>query len=1019
MNKSLSFLSLFLIGNYAVIAQTAGTANNGKLDDLTELSTTYNVPFTMPDGVKLYTDIYMPILKDCLLVDVTIPVVNTNLTIQLLPKGMQLIQYDKVKINGVEQDNPIPQQLPMVFSRTPYNKGDGTNVEGSVIALLGYAYAVQDMRGRYTSEGVYLPLMSDSWKKSPYHSYQHVLDVMPPNSPSNGNEHEDGYNSIKYITQSLFRDFDRNNDGINDTNGLWVDGRIAMFGASALGYNQYQAAAAHKINDTESGLKCLLPIVAPNEFFKSTGFHNGILRDRLVTGWLKGQIFTGTDDDRIPEDEAYATNNDDPAGTGYFKAVQNNIHSSFDYHLPNKFVAANLAIDHFVEVQYTDANGTKSKAGYYPSAIGRKDMDCSRAFVNPAGEGDINGTHSRYENMEVPAYHLSGWWDIFVDGQIETWSLMRKHLNPAQKNRKLQKIVIGPWAHQTIGQTVTGDMQYPDNVTDLIGLNFDDFDKGQDIPIGKALKSELIGWYRYNLNYQPEYYLGEPKAIIPASKVWTNISNNAFIKIDVRIPADEVKLTYRQLLSMLNGSGGLNGITVSIRTITDQSLLGGGIDTSFNNVAFDVPASAFGGGVVAGLDNVQIDSIPYRDFSNTADVANVRFYVVGPNGDGVAENAGMGNYWFPADTFPIPAPFVTPVKCFLHPDGKFDLPSSVSKPTNVNDEFNIYVHDPDDPLRTCGGGNMIEQTPDGTRDSQGQMDFTSAQNKPFCLNRPGILTFTSEAIQDSLCIIGFPTATIYAKTNPGGAANGDSTDTDFFVRILDVYPDGREFFVVEGGVNARGREYVRALVDHPEMDQDYPFPIDNLPFTNIETGKIYEYKFKMLPLGYTWGKNHKMKVLISSSNYDRFQVNPNLPINAGEFFRRKPGDGQTYVFNGVEMAPRVAVQRIAFSAEHANNIELPVYTQHYVDAPGKYITNSGFDAMLFPNPTAGDIEIYPNKEGHYKLSIMSITGQTIFSEGNFTDHASFDASKLNSGIYFAEISNEKTGERITKKFTRQ
>jgi predicted acyl esterase len=91
-----------------------------------------------------------------------------------------------------------------------------------------------------------------------------------------------------------------------------------MFGASALGYNQYQAAAAHKIDDTQPGLKSLMPIVAPGEFYKSTGFQNGVLRDRLVTGWLKGQIFTGTDDDLMDIDNE----------------MHNSIHSSKDYDLP-------------------------------------------------------------------------------------------------------------------------------------------------------------------------------------------------------------------------------------------------------------------------------------------------------------------------------------------------------------------------------------------------------------------------------------------------------------------------------------------------------------------------------------------------------------------------------------------------------------------------------------------------------------------------------------------------------------
>ena len=101
-------------------------------------------------------------------------------------------------------------------------------------------------------------------------------------------------------------------------------------------------------------------------------------------------------------------------------------------------------------------------AGYYPNANGRADMDASRAMLNEnTGEGDPNGTLSRYTNMDVPAYHLFGWWDIFVDGQLETNNLMRKYASP--KNRRMQKVVIGPWAHQTIGSVETGDQQYPDN----------------------------------------------------------------------------------------------------------------------------------------------------------------------------------------------------------------------------------------------------------------------------------------------------------------------------------------------------------------------------------------------------------------------------------------------------------------------------------------------------------------------------------------------------------------------------
>jgi hypothetical protein len=45
-----------------------------------------------------------------------------------------------------------------------------------------------------------------------------------------------------------------------------------MFGASALGNTQYQAAAAHRINPLGRGLKSLLPIVAALEHYNYTGY---------------------------------------------------------------------------------------------------------------------------------------------------------------------------------------------------------------------------------------------------------------------------------------------------------------------------------------------------------------------------------------------------------------------------------------------------------------------------------------------------------------------------------------------------------------------------------------------------------------------------------------------------------------------------------------------------------------------------------------------------------------------------
>ena len=932
------------------------TPKNGTLDELSDFAMRVQVPFVMPDGTKLETDIFLPYLQDSLSFDFLIPVFNYNVHLTVLRPGYQYIIYDS--ING--QPNPNPFQLPMVFSRTPYNKNGMVEI-GSALPLLGYAGANQDMRGRYASEGVYLPLYSDSWEKSPYHQYKHVLDITDLSNIHNGNYHEDGYDSWEYIKNNLMRTYDFNYDGVPDDTALVYNGAFGMFGASALGYNQVQAAAAHRINPNEPGVKCLFPIVGPLEFYKSTGFQNGVLRDMLVTGWLRGQI-VDTDDDLMPIDYD----------------LQNTLHSSNDYGTADKFEAADKAIDHFVSVQYEG-----SPAGYYPNSIGRADMDGSRAPVNALGESDKNGTFSRYTNMEVPTFHVAGWWDIFIDGSIETWNLQRKYQSRNLNNWKLNKIVIGPWAHQTISSLTTGDMTYKDNVTDITQLDISKFE--ENINIAAVAKSELISWFRYNLNYNEQSgIIGEPKVRIPESDIWQRVING----VSVRFPSETYTMKFLDLLNFLTGAGGLNQVPLAIRT-----------QFGVTELKLDIPA--LGEPIIEGFDSEPIDALGDTEF---LDVPPIRFYVVGPVNDGVAENATVGNYWFNADTFPI-SKDIHFESLYLHKDGRLDA----VKPT-VDEGFALYVHDPDDPIHTIGGGNMLVKTPQGDRDNQGQMNCSDPRYAPYTMDRPGVLKYETDVIEDSLSMIGFPKFKIYAKSNPGNEVNGP-TDTDFNIRILDVYPDGREYFVQEGCVNARAREWAAKFADGIEDD--------NAPYSNIEIGKLYEYYFQGLPIAYTFGKGHKIKILVSSSNYPRYQSNPNIPIEPGQFFRRKPGDGLTYFFQGKEYTPRIAVQRLAFSPEFPSQIILPVYGPSKVVSVKNNTANLQLlDVEIYPNPVSNKLNVFIGKSGTYSLTIYNALGQSVY-QTEVQEMKQIDTKGLPAGQYILQIQDMldpsvKASKSITK-----
>lgn len=912
---------------------------NGTLDRMEDLIFRAQVPFEMPDGVKLQTDIYLPIFQDDMSFDFEL--LGGKFNIKLIEKGTQYIIYDS--ING--EVNPNPYQLPIIFTRSPYNKKKAG--EASIMTLMGFSGVVQDLRGRFESEGVFFPLYSDSWNKTPYLKPEdkHLLDINPIGHPQNPENFSDGANSIEFIKNNLYRTFDLSGDGVADTEDLLYTGSIGMFGASALGYSQTQAAAAKKIDPTQPGLKALLPIVATGEFQKGTLFPNGAFRENLVTGWLGGQI-------RDLDDEKQSIDND----------IQNNIHTSLDFGLSSIPEVTDAAIDQNSTRIFSDGQTFQ-----YPNSIHRKAVDISQAMVNEHGEGDPNGKYSRYSNMEVPTYYLSGWWDIFVDGTIETFMLQKQHVSEEHGNKEKIKLIIGPWAHETISGVKTGDAVYPENVRDVLGADITDF--GSEIDLGVLVNSELFSWYRYNLNNVEGKEIGMPKFFLPEGK-FQRIMQGVYAKV----PAKDYKIPFNQLINFMLGLDGLKDMPVHVRL--------GSINVKTN---VDLPKLA--DPLIPETGGGEILQVETKDFSK---VPPVRFYVVGPMEDGVVENREAGNYWYGADNFPITKD-ITNKSLFLHGDGvaSFSIPTEAASLT--------YIHNPDTPVIHLGGANMLGKTPEINDGNFGQIDYANPIYKPYVLDNPDILTFTTEEFTDTMSIIGFPKAKIYGVANPENAQAGDPTDIDFFVRILDVYPDGREMFVVDGGVNARAREYARSIAEDAEDI--------HAPFSNIESGKLYEYYFNLLPIGYTFGKGHKMKVIISSSNYNRHQSNPAIPLNDGEFFRRKPNEDKTYIFDGKEMTARKSVQQVYFSTEYPSQLILPIHGSVTATPVKNHINKSDLRINVFPNPAKDVVQVYMTEPGHYNYELYNIAGQMV-KQVKSVEQTKIDLKSISAGAYILKVVKE-------------
>jgi predicted acyl esterase len=892
--------------------------SNGKLDLVQEWAEKYTVPFTMPDGTQLMTDVYLPITQDSL--SISYSGFGENISIEIIPKGIQYIIFDS--LDG--KINESPYEMPVIFIRTPYNKD--TESLGYFLALLGYAAVIQDNRGSYASEGVYLPMYSDSWQKEPYHkNIQHLLDITPLDDRANANLHEDGYQSLRFIIDSLKREY--KGKTIDVSNGL-----IGMLGASALGNVQYQLASARKIDPSGPGLKCLFPMVATNEHYRFTAFQHGVFREQLVTGWISGQFRDLLNDELSAQDPS----------------IVNSIHSPADYNLDSKFDAAEQAIDHWVS--YQPDNGP---AGYYPNSVLRPDMDASQAFIDAGGDGDREGNFSRYSNLEVPIYHLTGWWDIFIGGQIETYNQLMQNLSDDYGHKSLQKLVIGPWAHQTVTMKSTGDMDYPDNVQDFL-FNLLDVELNlENLSVDKLYNSEPMQWFRTHLNHNRWKNIGEPKIIIPESETWQSITS----EIKIRIPDKDIIIAYSDFLNFLSGHSRLDSVSFALSTndfVTSSMINIPGLDPPLVSMA-------------------KLESHQRTDFSQ---IPNVRLYVAGPK--------SAGNYWFKSDSFPFTKDILWQ-KMFLHEHQKLNnqRPGSVSGSSS-------YVHDPDNPVLTVGGANMITLTPSGDRRSQGQMNLADPLLAPQTMTREDVLSFESNTMSDTFSIIGFPIANIFASSNPLENQT-DSTSTDFFVRILDVYPDGGEYFVVEGAINARAREYAKQLITGEEDP--------NIPFINIISGRIYEYNFKLMPIAYTFGKGHKIKLLISSSNHPRYQSNPNLPVETNAFFRWKPGD---------ELRPRKALQSIYFSKEYPSNIDFPVYRgQIKLQVSNQRNNPEAISSIrIFPNPASEFLFIEAGSTEN-TLEIYTLSGKKMLAELIDASY-SINVEAWDPGIYILHLTNVKS-----------
>jgi hypothetical protein len=116
----------------------------------------------------------------------------------------------------------------------------------------------------------------------------------------------------------------------------------------------------------------------------------------------------------------------------------------------------------------------------------------------------------------------------------------------------------------------------------------------------------------------------------------------------------------------------------------------------------------------------------------------------------------------------------------------------------------------------------------------------------------------------------------------------DGRDTDWTGKLVDVYPDGYAMNLTDSILRARFREDIR----NPSL---------------LEPGKVYEYEIDLWVVGNVFRKGHRVRLEVSSSNFPRFDRNP----NTGNPFGR-------------DAELRIAQQQVHHSTTYPSHLLLPV-----------------------------------------------------------------------------------------------
>ena len=196
------------------------------------------------------------------------------------------------------------------------------------------------------------------------------------------------------------------------------NGRVGMYGFSYQGATQLLAAA-----ERPEGLECIAPHMTAADLYNGWFYHHGALRLSSTLGWGIQML------------------REDARRKGLREASE-------------KLEEAWLSIR---------TQAAHAPYGAHPAIVDAQLPDYVRDWVShrePGTYWSSQDISERYERIEIPALHIAGWFDTYLEGSIAGYTALRER-GGSQFARDHQYLLVGPWVHIPWGDRV-GDLNLGD-----------------------------------------------------------------------------------------------------------------------------------------------------------------------------------------------------------------------------------------------------------------------------------------------------------------------------------------------------------------------------------------------------------------------------------------------------------------------------------------------------------------------------------------------------------------------------